>query len=628
MKTTLTILFIFFANTLFCQIVFEPVPNVPGFNTNEILKSPDGNYYLSPSQDRFSVFKSIDLKSWTRFQGEDYYSPSLDYIEIFSNSTEIVGRGPNSLGHIHRGDEWKSFSKSLASTIVNDTLFTYQDKRIDFSVDNGKTFQTLQTLDISLEILWTNVNARQLWIFDEYICLHSASSGSFITMYNRTDGKRVFIETMDDLIYYGVHNKKCNEMYFIGSKNGYFFSPDKFSLEKMSRDKVLPYGKKSRIFYANGNYYLHFKDKIFKSSSCDLEWKLWKENSDWDKKKIKFYNPNTMVAYKKGGQEFTEYDFINGTEVEHNITINFPLIKFFDQTVSSYQMCKSNRDYYTKHVSDTEWKPIGKPNPELEYDFTYTHSGKLISYSGIDLYSISSDNGASYTKINLPTSTKANNFIQSINDSLLFISNKSSGEFGYSFDDGKTWELFDKFPYHIRGSIIDKAINVQQVGDYIYILTRSNDFEFRMTKHNLKSKENETQSIGFFKAKSLKYILTKKGTFYIQSFSPNEEIMGFFSWTFNGELINQGHRNNYDVIRFLWQSNDVYDLFIVHPHGFKFWDGEQFKNKRYEGIPHDVSKTTSSVINIYYHYTKDGYIFGVRDHRARAYRTVSPIGKE
>ncbi|WP_020539364.1 DUF7619 domain-containing protein [Lewinella cohaerens] len=239
------------------------------------------------------------------------------------------------------------------------------------------------------------------------------------------------------------------------------------------------------------------------------------------------------------------------------------------------QVVNTVNDIFVKTVGEQSWQEIiADENIRLGGQFSpngdlYLNRGDAILYS--------QDNGQSFSVIEGPEGEPDGsiNRMRVLDNGVIYVDEGSFGSNYYTLNNGQDWVAMNLFLYN-------SYINVKLVGSEIFIIDI--EYECSVTKVNTITGEQTNEVLGtFFDLYSPLFTIMDDGTVYfiIQDFFENQNNL--YRFRFGEPLVNLG--NFAEAASGILLSSSGLDLFLFSNAGYYIFDGANFVEYNYSGLP-------------------------------------------
>ena len=562
--------------TLHGQITFDEITPPDDFSLLVVRKSPIGEYFTQAINDRSSVYSSFDRITWTRESLPD--NQSLDEIQFYEDGTPVL-KFANDDHFIRRDGVWYSldfdggWNGVQASFIKGDTLFAYENNAFAYSVNKGLSFVSI----FYYEEGFTD-HRTHLWVFDNYLALHHTAGASDYLSVFRRDGTRIRYESLDIGFGHFVFND-CGKLLIHDQNNFYSLSGEGLVFESGSMSSIatdFSYGR--GILTSNGDWYYRNGFTLLKSTGCEFDWEevmndplLLTNNDFWLSTEGDFLLSN---RYEDRFLEWTA----NSSQWENQaLPIDYANTVGINESYQGGQVVNTSNDFFVKTVGEADWQEIVSEE-YIRQEGQFSPDGSLYLNRG-DAILYSEDNGQNFTIIELPEEV-LNDMIDKmevLDDGFIYIDGGGLSNSYYSLNNGQDWIDMNFFI-----SSTTSHIEVKLVGSEIFILIV--DYDYRVIKMNTITGEQTSQvlgePVGLFGSL---FTMMDDGTVYFINHNFFEDQNILYRFRFGEPLVVLGDFPEAQSALLLSGSGS--DLFLFSNPHYSIFDGENFVERSYSGLP-------------------------------------------
>lgn len=605
MKPILLFIFLLLKSIAYCQITFEELPIPPDFNLEAVRQSPIGEYFVQAGNDEKSIYSSLDGVAWTKEILPVKHR--LSDIQFFSDGTPVL-QGTILEGAdehlIRRNGAWYTLPAE-ASFIKYDTLFVYANKTFSFSLDRGMSFDTVFTTTENF-----NDQTSHLWKPANHFILQY-TSGSHFWMAAFDESGNTIINTDFNLPGANIVYNDCGLILFYDHspfvQQYRLITEPGFHIQSGSSSDIFP-GISSgvEVSAANGHYYARDKNIIYRSGWCDFGWSVMYSNDLIDSMDHFWIDQNESVfLFDELSNHFFRNEFDSDIWIKQSPDIDYPRVFSVDEAKNNNQFVLTTNYLFYKKSYDSTWSKrdsIGGQNFQVQYApdvDLYLNKNVNLEYS--------SDNCAHYSIIELPHGGGPSgvNFMQVLDDNIIFLWIKLLGEYYYTLDNGQNWIKADIPPS--LGEPLVKLVN-----NYIMVI---NFREYSASRVDIITNEVSSEDIG--QSSDLMYgaAIMDDGSVYFQRLNILSDKETLFRYTFGQGLKTIGHYHDLlQTVRFEGVSNDLY---CFGNNSYYVYNGQNLQEYIYTGLPDDYT-------NLSFNVSDNVHVYATVDY-AKIFRSTDPV---
>ncbi len=576
MKHLLLLCFLGHAWFSYGQLTFVELKSPNDFNLRAVRKSPIGEYFIQASNDRTSIYSSMDDHTWTKDTLP--HATSLYEIQFFSDGTPILT--PTGETHlIRRNGNWypmiiaPGYGEIEATFIKDDTLFAYDDQRFAYSMDKGQSF--IKVFDFSAHIV---DQTSHLWKFEHYFVLHhTAGSSDTLSVFNE-NGQRVMYEPLQLTIPSFVFNS-CGEILLFENFNYYRLKEQGLVLTHGTLGSIFPTNPFDfNLISVGGNYYYFDKTRgtLYQSAGCNFTWDTLVHNNLMDSLSQMWINQQVdIILYNYQSDSFTEETNGSNTWENHLLNVDFAFVKDINESSKAQQATLTSNSFFTKNVGDLNWKEPDSPRLKQQ-QILYSPEGDLY-VNGYDHLSYSKDNGQTFTTIPLPDSVNTlNSFkIYVPDNNIIVLFDYYTNKAFYTLDNGQHW-------IEIPGIGSGYSYQVKRVNNFIIISIL--DYHLIAVKINMTTNEitihvvDEIDNIDFYETAML-----DDGTIYFQANDINYvNPTSLYRYRFDEGLEFVGASWDLDYVVLISAG---FDLYYFTGNSYHLFNGHSFDTYDFTDLP-------------------------------------------
>jgi len=605
MKSLLLFAFLLPGSLSYCQIIFEEFPIPPDFNIESIRQSPIGEYFVQAVNDHESIYTSPDGVEWTKEPlPVDHI---MDDIQFLSDGTPLL-QSVHDKHLIRRNGTWFTlpggWENAEASFAKEDTLFIYHDKKFAYSLDKGISFTTVfrypEHIDAQTAHLYKPAN--------HFILHYTSGSHDTLSVFDET-GNRIrhfFYPWGPSLVY-----NDCGQLLLYSASpfiNHYYVitEPGLQTQQGYFSDIFPNYHIDTEILSADGHFFLRDNKTIYRSTGCNFEWEELAANDLIDSSDyVWFSQTHDIFLYDKRSNHFFKKEVDSVNWERHYPDIDYPYVFKVGESTKNDQFVLTSNYLFHKNSIDPTWEKTDSIGG-LNYEVQYSPDGDL--YINKHTYlQYSQDNGDSYSIIEIPQGggPYGENSMQVLDNDIIFMSNRLSGESYYTLNNGQDW-ILTGIPGSLSYPVVKLVNNDILLVDFYSSYTAS--------KINITTNEVITDQIGNNFTFLFGVVILDDGTVYFQTYNILTDNENLYRYKFGDGVKYLGHFNE------LRNANSLaavgHDLYAFSWSSYYVFDGENIQEYGCAGLPgpdHDFSFTISD----------NNFVYAILDHN-RIFRSVNP----
>ncbi len=587
------------------QITFEEIIPPEDFSLAAIRKSPTGEYFTQSISDRSTLYSSTDGETWE--QHPLPITQTLGEMQFFADGTPVLTH-EYSDHMIRRNGTWYTMDLSPAwggiesSFVKGDTIFAYENDSFGFSTDKGESFATLFTFSEGIYDHRTH-----LWVMDQYLVLyHTVGASNFLSVFNRS-GQRLLFEELN-LSFVSVAYSECGKVLIYDYNSYYLFTAEGLHLQSGSMETLVSnFSSADVIFSAQGDWFLRKGNQVYGSSGCDISWTYILEAEQLSNHSEEWMNAaGDFLAYNVRNDHFIEIRLDNAEVTELPIDINYPTLTFVDESLQGNQIIATSNETYSSPSGQENWTQLMLPSYQW-IDGSYTSNGDLYLSDSRSIF-YSEDDGANFTEIVVPDNEPfgAVGNLHVLDNGVLFLSGGLIFNNLYTLNNGQDW-----IPANVDFSI--DPVVIALVGTDIIFGDVS--WQPQVSKINTLTGAVTTESLGDFSdLPSSHYSVREDGTIYFYKDDFFGDQMGLYRFKIGEGLTYLGGFPALDNSYLMKHSG--YDLFAFLSNSYLVFNGVDFDERTYSGLPLNGSKNFWITANEHLYVLVDGH---------RLFRSTEPL---
>ncbi|MEO6130841.1 MAG: T9SS type A sorting domain-containing protein [Saprospiraceae bacterium] len=580
MKHLLILFFLSQAWLSYSQLKFVEVRSPNDFNLAYARKSPIGEYFIQTSNDRKSIYTSMDGHTWTNDSLPQ--STYLKDIQFYSDGTPVLQPAGNE--HLIRRDgKWypmtlsPGFDEIEATFIKDDTLFAYDDQVFAYSIDKGQSFTILfEFQDVIID------HTAHLWKFDHYFVLHHAAGTSDTLSVFSESGERVLLESLALSVPSFLFNT-CGEVLLFENFHYYLLREQGLTLTQGTLASILPTNPFDyNLLAQGGNYYYRDGSTIYQSSGCDFNWEILVSHNLIDSLRLIWINQQgDILLYNYLSDSFFEKANASNTWENHLLNVDYALVKSINESSNEHQITLTSNSMFRKNIAEPNWMEVDSPRVKSQ-QVLYSPVGDLY-VNNYDHILYSKDNGQTFTTILLPNGLASLYFYSMYvpdNDIIVLLGSHNF----YTLNNGQDW-------MEIQGLGVDYLPQVKLVDNFIIISILGT--QLTVARINITTKVttidyvDDFDNLDFFET-----VILDDGTIYFQTsdfksvdqpglyryrFEEGLEFIGTFWEIYYSSLISSGD----DLFAFAFDGNGYYLFNGLGFDKYSFVGLPRFSNKQF-----------------------------------------------
>ena len=606
MKPALLLVCLLIQSLTFGQIVFEEVVPPNDFSIGSIRRSPIGEYFMQATNDKNSIYTSMNGLDWTRAILPLQHT--MDDMQFFNDGTPVLQN--ESTEHlIRRNGSWYSMDAGnggedvKASFIKDDTLFIYQDRLFAYSLNKGQSFTAVFTYSGTLID-----DKAHLWKFNNHFVLYHTGVESDSLSIFTTEGTRIAKYRLN-LGSSKITYNSCGEVLFTDYDRFYRLREQGLVFTSGPVTQVIPQEFSISAFQsANGNYYIRSEDTLYSTQGCNYNWEpllthglidsadqIWVGAGEY----ILIVKWNDDAFFEESGGENIWEEFVPD--------VDYAFVSQIDESANNYQATLTHNGLFNKLTADPAWTEHGADDYSgFFFQIQYSPRGDLYVNRRSDIQ-YSQDNGHSFTTIEVPSplSFGGDYRMKVLDDDVLFIYDLFDFCY-YTVNNGLDWTPVNIFFLHEPPLI--------KLVDH-YILVAFLDYQLMVNQINIATGEHTVYEGGDFYSLAFDgYAIQDDGTIYFQGFDINNPVQdGLFRYRVGAspEYIGRFAELQYSTL--IASGND---LFSFEDNEYHVLSGNTIRTYEFVGLPSGGNKQFFHSENEHLYVTIDNH---------RIFRSTEPL---